>query len=98
MQRNNTLPKTFAFYGSLRAGYHNHYLVERGVGTKFEGVVELNGYKMFDIGNGAFPFVVKTTDASDTITVELYTLPDREYAGYIHGMELGAGYGTEEVF
>jgi gamma-glutamylcyclotransferase (GGCT)/AIG2-like uncharacterized protein YtfP len=93
------VPEKFAFYGSLRKGHGNYrWAVEPAIGMKFDGDIELGGYKMFDIGSKAYPFIVKTEDLTDTITVELYTIPDREKAVRIHAMELGAGYYAEEIW
>jgi len=92
----SALGKKFAFYGSLRTGQYNYKrLVEAAAGMKFEGERVLTGYKMFSFGS--FPFVVPSDNPEDTIVIELFDIPDEMAARYIHNMEVGAGYGVEEV-
>jgi gamma-glutamylcyclotransferase (GGCT)/AIG2-like uncharacterized protein YtfP len=92
----NKLYSDFAFYGSLREGQYNHnYLIAPYKDSVKVETVELKGYKMFSFG--AYPFVVKSEDAADSIVVELHTIPNEMPARRIHFMELGAGYGAEEV-
>lgn len=86
----------FAFYGTLRREQGNYNrLVKQASGSKFEGQRTLNGYKMFSFGG--FPFVIPTENENDTIIVDLFSIPDELAARSIHYMELGAGYGVEEL-
>lgn len=85
----------FAFYGTLRGGQYNFNRFIKDSGKTFEGKEVLKGYKMFSFG--AFPFVVPTGNEEDVIVVELYEVPDELVCRSINMMELGAGYGVEEV-
>ncbi len=88
--------RKFAFYGSLREGHYNFTrLVAKDDKRTKDGVETIRGFKMFDLGS--FPFVSRTNNDADSIIVELYTLSDPDVCRYIHMMEVGAGYGVEEV-
>lgn len=90
------LGRKFAFYGTLRQGEGNYSrLVARAEGATFEGQRTLPGYKMFSFGG--FPFVVPSNNQDDTIIVELFDIPDELIARSIHQMEIGAGYGVDEI-
>ncbi len=63
---------------------------------KFEGTKTIYGYILQDTGYG-YPQAVKTESPDDKLVVELYYIPENEYARSIHNMELGAGYYAEEI-
>lgn len=88
--------RKFAFYGTLRRGQGNYTrIIKDSPKAVFEGEAILLGYKMFSFGG--FPFVIPTGNQSDTIKVELFDVPEELAARSIHHMELGAGYGVDEV-
>lgn len=83
----------FAFYGTLRKGMENHYLL--GSQTKYLKRVKLPGYKLFSLIE--YPYAVKSRLMSDMIVAELFHVPDTSIQQYIHSMELEAGYYYYEI-
>ena len=89
------ISKLFAFYGTLRKNQGNYkYFIDK---TEHEvlGTVILPGYKMYSFGG--YPFVIPSDDKSDTIVVDLMSVPNETAAYGIHAMELGAGYQVQEI-
>lgn len=83
----------YAFYGTLRKGMENHYLL--GAKTEYLKRVKLPGYKLFSLID--YPYAVKSHAMSDMIVAELFYVPDIEIQQYIHTMELDAGYYYHEI-
>jgi gamma-glutamylcyclotransferase (GGCT)/AIG2-like uncharacterized protein YtfP len=55
----------------------------------------LPGYTMYTLGN--YPFIVKTTDPSQKILIEVTGVHDLETQETINKIELDAGYVSEKI-
>lgn len=83
----------YAFYGTLRVGMENHYLLNGR--AEFLRRLKLPGFKLFSLVD--YPYAVKSKSLSDMIVAELFYVPDKEIQQYIHAMELDAGYYYYEI-
>ena len=84
----------FAFYGTLRKGMENHILY--GKGMRYVETVQLNGYKLYSLGD-EYPYAVISDTMNDRIVAELFHITDRDVATAIHDMEIDAGYDYHEI-
>ena len=75
-------------YGTLKQGFHNHYLLKS---SKFIGKEELKGYTLFDL-NFQYPLAVKMKDKS--ITGEIYEVDEKTF-GKLLQIEISVGYNIE---
>lgn len=57
-------------YGTLRQGYGNHRLIEQS-GLGYVGTDKVDGFEMFPVGHGAFPFV-REAGQGNKVVVEVY--------------------------
>lgn len=84
----------FAAYGSLRVDAYNFCALLDAVPVVKQATT-LSGYRM--VSFGAFPAVYHTGNPEDKIVVDLFKFnpdvdSDMDTLGWVHGMELGAGY------
>lgn len=82
----------YAFYGSLRKGMYNYEHFKDGM--EYIQTVEISGFQLFSLGS--YPCVIRTDDSKDKLTIDLFTVTGA-MEGRIHRMEVGAGYGYDEV-
>jgi len=82
-------------YGSLRPEFIHVYGRRVADSFAFGHAHKINGYKMFD--NGSYPYIVKTEDKSDSITVIEADIQDDNVASSIRRMELNAGYRADTI-
>jgi gamma-glutamylcyclotransferase (GGCT)/AIG2-like uncharacterized protein YtfP len=83
----------YAFYGSLRRGFHNYERFEPHLRYQFS--CWLKGYQLYSFGE--FPFAVKTHRDEDKILVEIFEITDAETQKQIDDLELGYGYFVETI-
>ena len=74
-----------AVYGSLRPGMYN----SQRINYTHIGTYQISGYEMYDLGS--YPGIVKTTNFSDKVEVDLIEVT-AETAAAIDIMEINAGY------
>ncbi|MFW6247090.1 MAG: gamma-glutamylcyclotransferase family protein [bacterium] len=75
-------------YGSLREGFHNHFLL--GYSKKLgKGLVEKQ--KMYAI-RALHPYPVSVEEEDSCIIGEVYEITDKEIFRSINNMEINAGY------
>lgn len=82
--------KRVAFYGSLRQGEYN-YRPEQG-----EPIATGHITNAILVGGYAYPWVIPSDKASDTVVVEVYDIDDAMF-DRIDRMEKGAGYEARTV-
>jgi gamma-glutamylcyclotransferase (GGCT)/AIG2-like uncharacterized protein YtfP len=84
---------TYAYYGSLRRGMINY----RKFGTALDFLYQdvMPGFRMYALES--FPYAVKTGNASDVITVEVFRVTNRQAEKSIHALEMREGYYYDEV-
>lgn len=68
-----------AVYGSLRKGLSNHHVID---GAEMIGKTKIKGFDMHSLG--AFPFI---THGDGEVTVEVYEVPDMDYARGLDALE-----------
>ena len=83
----------FAFYGSLRRGMENHVLHKNHLKYLFSA--RLRGYRLYS--RGEFPVAVKSSNADDSIVVEIFKITDRATREMIHKLEMDEGYYYESI-
>lgn len=84
----------YAFYGTLRSGMENNTYYGAHALESY-GTVMLEGYLLYSLGE--YPYAVKTSDLSKTITAELFHIKDSSIEATIHEMELSVDYHYDEV-
>lgn len=87
----NSTPLFVFFYGSLRSGEYNNYLLANS--TKIADAV-IDGFTLYSLG--AFPAIIPSTDPSSQVYGEVFEVDPAEFQR-IDGMEKGAGYTVLEV-
>jgi gamma-glutamylcyclotransferase (GGCT)/AIG2-like uncharacterized protein YtfP len=81
-------PPRYAFYGTLRLGMENYSIRKNGL--LFLASAQLQGFKMYSLVE--YPYAVRTDNATDKITVELFEVLDASTEESIHELEREAGY------
>ncbi len=84
---------TYAFYGSLRRGMSNYRQYENGL--EFLSVEVLPGFKLYAMDE--YPYAIRTGDALDAITVEIFRAKDPMVELAIHDLEMSVGYYYDEI-
>lgn len=70
-------------YGTLRKGQGNHRVMEYA-GGKFIRSLNICGFRMHTLWGG-YPGVVRTDDAGDWLTCELYEVESMDNLDYLEG-------------
>jgi gamma-glutamylcyclotransferase (GGCT)/AIG2-like uncharacterized protein YtfP len=60
-------------YGTLKKGYHNHYLLD---GCEYLGNSELDGYGLYYSGNSKYSFPVADIMINHSVSGEIYLVDD----------------------
>jgi gamma-glutamylcyclotransferase (GGCT)/AIG2-like uncharacterized protein YtfP len=87
-------PNLYAFYGSLRRGFHNYERFRPSLVYQFSTWIK--GYQLYSLGE--FPFAIKTSANQDAIAVEIFEINDIAIQTEIEELEYGYGYHVEIIF
>ena len=79
-----------AVYGTLKRGFHNHFLLED---SEYLGVDRIKGYSMHSMGY--YPAVVTSEDENDLISVEVYEV-DAETLAALDTLEGYGGFASKD--
>lgn len=85
----------FLTYGTLRGGESNWAHFGLDIRSDLLGTTTLAGYAMYEASGAGYPYIVRTDDIADMVTVEVVQPHERHYDRMLTELDRLEGYGGE---